>query len=35
MLLTNLNWDAYKDAIGGAFEDIDKELRLRKGLKSL
>lgn len=33
--LANLDWDTFKLEIGGAFEDIDKELRLRKRLKSL
>ena len=33
--LANLDWDTFKNKIGSAFEDIDKELRLRKRLKNL
>ena len=33
--LANLDWDTFKDEIGSAFEDIDKELKLRKRLKHL
>ena len=29
----NLDWDTFKNEIGRAFKDTDKELRLRKRLK--
>ena len=33
--LANLDWYTFKNKISSTFEDVDKDLRLRKSLKNL